>query len=204
MSARRAIGIVVLFTVAPPLAAATIIIAGIEGSGTLPADCALVFGSALLKSGEPGPGLQRRIATAARLWNEKQVRTLVVTGGRPDGAAISEAEAMAERLHARQVPAGAIRTEMAARSTWENLVLSKPLLQDCESVIAVSDGYHLARIRLLAWRQGWGSLPTYPADDPSPVASHLRNIARETAAYLYYVVPYVYRGSPEASLSIER
>jgi hypothetical protein len=77
--------------------------------------------------------------------------------------------------------------ENNARSTWENLQFVRNLTQDCESVVAISDQYHLGRIRLLAWRQGWFGLQTYPAQDREPVAGIERwSFQREVFGVLYY------------------
>ncbi len=79
-----------------------------------------------------------------------------------------------------------IIVEDTAKSTKANLALSKKLIgETCDSVVAISDQYHLARIRLLAKRAGWGSLATYGVPD-RPARGEAWSVVRELAAYSYY------------------
>lgn len=159
---------------------------GFSGNAHLPSDCAIVFGNAVYPSGLPGPGIERRVATAVRLMREGQVRRLIVSGGLTPGYPVSEAQAMQSVAVSDGVDAQMITLESHARSTWENVLFSRPLAADCSSVIGISDRYHLARIQLLARRQGWGELATYPTDDRPPSATEWKSLLRETFAYAYY------------------
>lgn len=187
------------------ISAARVVI-GFSGSAILPADCALVFGNAVTPRGVPGPGIHRRMETAARLVNEGQLRMVIVSGGQPPTYARSEAEAMRDVGMKEGIPASSIRLEDRARSTWENLLLGRPLAEGCASVIGISDRYHLARIQLLASRQGW-DLATYPADELPAPALETRSIIREVLAYAYYwmrldrLVQLAPQSSPAASPS---
>lgn len=169
-----------------------------RGTGVSEADCGLVFGSAAYGFDVPGPAMLRRISTAVRLYHEKKLKRLVLSGGKVDRDDQSEAEVM-ERYALRQsVPASAMQTEERATSTWQNLEYSRPFLADCDSIAAVSDGYHLGRIRLFAFMQGWGSLDTYPADEQPPTRHHLRSLLREVAAATYYLLTVPFLGDPQA------
>ena len=54
-------------------------------------------------------------------------------------------------------------------------------------MVAVSDGYHLARIRLLALRQKWQGMGITPAQASKEMTLQERKaIMREVFAYLYY------------------
>jgi uncharacterized SAM-binding protein YcdF (DUF218 family) len=66
-------------------------------------------------------------------------------------------------------------------------VYSRPLIADCETIVGISDGYHLARIRYLAELQGWGTLSTFPADSPPHGKFLLRSVLREIFAMVYYM-----------------
>jgi len=76
--------------------------------------------------------------------------------------------------------------EDQARSTWENLLYSKNLTSKCSSVVAISDQYHLGRIKLLALRQGWRGLMTLPAQDHPPIGLEQTLFTREVFAVIYY------------------
>ena len=157
------------------------------GTGSLPVDCGLVFGAAVHRTDDPGPGIMRRTATAARLVREGSVQHLIFTGGKGDASNDSEAEVMRAVAMRQGIDPDLITLEEKSTSTWENLVYSRPLVADCASIVGISDGYHLARIRYLAELQGWGSLSTFPADSPPTGKFLVRSIVREIAALLYYM-----------------
>ena len=164
------------------------VVTGFGGNAQLPADCALVFGAAVYGYDQPGPAMGRRIATAARLYNEGSVKTLILSGGvgRGRGVSLSEAAVMKEQASALGVKLSNILTEEQAHNTWENIAFSRGLAANCTSVVGISDGYHLARIRLLAYQQGWRDLTVAPADVRPSFYSELQSIIRETGAVLYY------------------
>lgn len=158
-----------------------------DGTAELPADCALVFGAAVYGQNQPGPAITRRVAAAANLYKEGQVKTLVLSGGKGRGVRESEADVMRALAVELGVPPEDIVTEDQSHSTWENITNSQNLTSQCSSVVGVSDQYHLARIELLSWRQGWGELQTSPAQDRPPQKSEQRSVLREVFAYIYYV-----------------
>jgi uncharacterized SAM-binding protein YcdF (DUF218 family) len=168
-----------------------VILLGFEGNPRLPAECGLVFGAAISRTNEPGPALTRRVGTAAKLFREGKVQRLIVSGGKGEAGKRSEADVMRELALELGVDASAIQLEDQSRSTWENLLFSRPLLKDCASVIGISDRYHLARIRLLAFQQGLLEFSTYPAEGHPPFLQERRSLEREVAGYLYYAL-----GSP--------
>lgn len=158
-----------------------------KGSATLPADCALVFGAAVYGN-LPGPAIVRRVETAATLYKEKKVNTLILSGGRGEGNQQSEATIMRREAVRRGVSAQDIVMEDASHSTWENLLYSQNLTSECSSVVGISDAYHLARIALIADRQGWVNFGTVPAGTRPPEMSENQSVLRETFAYLYYAL----------------
>lgn len=157
-----------------------------KGNAVFPVECALVFGAAVSRGSNPGPAIVRRVGEASRLYRDGQVKRLIMTGGKGEGNRKTEAEVMREQAIAEAVPASAIVLEDHARSTWENLLYSKNLTSDCSSVVAISDQYHLGRIHLLALRQGWRGLMTWPAQQHSPIGLEQRGFMREVFAVLYY------------------
>jgi len=158
-----------------------------DGTAELPADCGIVFGAAVYGQNLPGPAITRRVAAAASLWREGSVKRLILSGGRGEGVRESEADVMRALALELGVAGESITIEDQSHSTWENIANSKNLTSGCSSVVGISDQYHLARIELLAWRQGWPELQTAPAQDRPPVESEKRSVLREVFAYLYYV-----------------
>lgn len=159
-----------------------------DGTAELPADCAIVFGAAVYGQNLPGPAIKRRVEGAVNLYKKGDVKRLIMSGGKGSGVRTSEAEVMSTLAMDNGVRAGDITIEDQSHSTWENIAHTRNLTQDCESVVAISDQYHLARIELLAWRQGWSELDTVPAEDRPPEESEQRSITREILAYLYYMM----------------
>ncbi|MDD3897202.1 MAG: YdcF family protein [Candidatus Peribacteraceae bacterium] len=162
------------------------VLAARGGSAVFPAECGIVFGAAVRFDGTAGPSSLRRVQTAATLYRDGQIERIFMTGGRGEGMRFSEAEVMSSVALEEGVDPAAIVLEENARSTWENLLFVKPLVEDCSSTVAISDGYHLARIRLLAQKQGWGTLQTYPAEEHPPLRDAVRNIVREVLGLGYY------------------
>ena len=150
--------------------------------------CGLVFGAAVHRNSLPGPGISRRVATAARLYKEGILRHIILSGGKGSDDVQSEADVMRRVALQDGIPAQDISVEHASRSTWENLLFSRPLTASCSTVVAISDRYHLARIGYLARAQGWEGLQTLPSDLEAPWYFELKSTFREVAAMMYYIV----------------
>lgn len=177
--------------------AVSAVIQGYAGTTELPAECGLVFGAAVRSARDAlgrvngvtaGPGIRRRVETAVELYKQEQVKFLVFTGGYGDQRRASEAEVMAAYAQELGLPPSAFRLEDRARSTLENIRYSQPLLSSCESVVAVSDRYHLRRIELLASKLGWGTLTTYPASRHANSLFEARAVLREALGLIWYQV----------------
>jgi len=116
-----------------------------------PAQAIVVLGTAQF-NGWPGPVFQSRLDRALELWREGYAPLIVVTGGKMPGDGYTEAEAAWAYLTNAGVPAEAILTENAATDTWESMQGVAALLRPMgiDSVILVSDGFHLFRSRMMA------------------------------------------------------
>ncbi len=159
---------------------------GFHGTATFPADCGLVFGAAVYGNSIAGPAVARRMTTAAELYRNGEIKKLIVSGGVGKGNRVSEAEVMRSVAMQLGVNPTDIIMEKESHSTWQNLSNSKPLAAECTSTVGVSDGYHLARIKLIAWRQHWDNFQTYPALIRPEAGSERRSVLREAILYLYF------------------
>ena len=157
-----------------------------SGNAVFPVECAVIFGSAVHQNTKPGPAIERRTETAVKLWGEGSVERLIFTGGLGEGNRLSEARVMRNVALRLGVEPGIIRMEEGARSTWQSVKFVQPFLQDCLSVVAVSDRYHLARIRFFAWRQklDWS---IHPAERFAQPLFEARSVLREAMGILIYV-----------------
>lgn len=164
-----------------------IIFAHFRGNARFPVDCAIVFGTAVrLVPGErgaaasvtAGPGILRRVKTAADLYKKGNVKHIFLSGGRGEGMPESEAEVMRQIALSSGIADRDIVIEDRSTSTKENLLFTRNLTSDCQSTVAISDRYHLARIELLALLQGW-VLQTYPASPHADLAFEVQSVLRE-------------------------
>ena len=156
-----------------------------RGNAEFPVECAVIFGAAVHQNTKPGPAIERRTETAVKLWGEGSVERLIFTGGLGEGNRLSEARVMRNVALRLGVELGIIRMEEGARSTWQSVKFVQPFIQDCESTVAISDRYHLARIRFMAWRYGldWS---IYPAEKLSGTVFEIRAVLREAMGILVY------------------
>jgi uncharacterized SAM-binding protein YcdF (DUF218 family) len=122
---------------------------------TRPVDAIVVMGAAQY-DGRPSPQLAARLDHAADLWAAGVADVMVVTGGNQPGDRFTEAEASANYLIDRGVPAEAILQESASHSTYASLDAVATLLHQrgLFRVLLVSDPFHSLRSRLTAQELG--------------------------------------------------
>lgn len=131
-------------------------------------DLMVVFGCQVRKDG-PSILLRDRLDTALDYLEEHPELPVLVTGGKGDDEHISEAQAMRDYLVEHGIDESRITMEDRSRNTKQNLIFSKDVLrqQDKEPgelhILAVSSGFHLARIGMLAHRFGYGEVSTLDA-----------------------------------------
>jgi uncharacterized SAM-binding protein YcdF (DUF218 family) len=142
----------------------------------------VLLGAMLLADGRPGPALMRRTDHAARLWAEGRAGVILATGG-PEGADLTEAEAMRRRLRDQGVPESAILLEPRARDTYQNALFSIPLLraEGLGRAILVSDRYHLPRALMLFRLMGCPAVASSPVST-APRRDRLVRAGWETLA----------------------
>lgn len=115
------------------------------------ADAAVVLGAAAWGS-NPSPVFRERINHAITLYQTGKVRKLVFTGGTPKQGYMTEAEVGRRYALKQGVPKNDILFENTSRDTVQNLQNIRKILRDndIDTVILVSDPYHLARARAIA------------------------------------------------------
>lgn len=155
----------------------------------------LILGAAVWPGAEASPTLSRRTATAADLWHSGVACVIVPCGGvgrHPP----SEAKVMQRLLLQADVPPGAIHLEDKSKNTVENIAFAKRILDrmDIQSVIIVSDAYHLPRARLLARRAGLHVRSASPSLRGARPRTFLKGVIREVPAYLAAWIGYSRRG----------
>jgi uncharacterized SAM-binding protein YcdF (DUF218 family) len=115
------------------------------------ADVIIVLGAGLRRDNTPGPALTRRTLHAAKLWQQGLAPIIICTGGKPGNRTRAEADACAELLRGEGIPAEAILLDDQSRSTEENALYTKAIMdgQGWHTAIIVSDSYHLFRAQHL-------------------------------------------------------
>lgn len=146
-------------------------------------DAGIVLGAALW-DGEPSPGLRERLDKALELYREGRFRVLILTGGYDHpGSRLSEAEGMRHYLAARGVPEDRMLLENEARSTYENLLFSRGIMEreGLRTALIVTHDFHAARARDVALRLGYDR-PGFAAAE-SKVLPASQKHAREVLAW---------------------
>lgn len=132
--------------------------------------------------------LQDRLDKARSYLSEYPETTVVVSGGQGADEPVSEARAMYDYLVENGIPGGQILLEEQSTNTVENLRLSLALLEEGEydltgGVAVVSNGFHLARVRMLWGRVCDGEVPLSTLAAPSShTPSRLKMYVREPLA----------------------
>ncbi len=119
-----------------------------------PADVILVLGAAEYR-GRPSPVLRARLDHAFDLYKRKLAPRLLTTGGAGGDPVFTEGGVGRAYLISRGVPSEAIIVENEGESTLESTAMAAEIMRrmGLHSVIVVSDGYHIFRVkRMLQFR----------------------------------------------------
>ena len=122
--------------------------------------------------GRPSPVLRARVDHAVALWKRGLAPTLILTGGTGVGDTTSEAAVARKYAMSRGVPDRAIVVEIKGRTTSESMRAVARIMEDREqnSVILVSDPFHMLRLSILARR--FGLEPYTSPTRTSPITSN--------------------------------
>ena len=138
--------------------------------------------------------LQDRLDKALDYWQEHPEITIVVSGGQGPDEPVSEAQCMYDYLTGQGVDGAQILLEDQSHNTWENIQYTLELLQseglDTDEMLVVSNGFHLARVKLLWGREWEGSytLSTLAAPSthfPSRVKMYIREPFALVKSFLF-------------------
>lgn len=118
-----------------------------------PADAVVVLGAAQY-NGRPSPVLRARLDHALELYRRGLAPVVVVTGGIGEGDRMSEATVGRRYLLGRGAPDTAVVVLGRGRTTDETMAAISDWLDSrgLESVVLVSDPFHMARLRIEARR----------------------------------------------------
>lgn len=150
----------------------------------------VIFGCQVKPWG-PSILLQDRLDTALDYLEDHPDMTVVVTGGKGDDEHISEAKCMYDYLTQRGVDGAQIIMEDASRNTSQNIRFTRAMLDEMgydiqDDFLLVSNGFHLARIKMLWGDMGTVSTLAAPSTHfPSRVKMFFREPLALVKSYLF-------------------
>ena len=150
------------------------------------ADMAVVFGAQVHDNGAPSTSLRDRMDTAIGLYKDRLVKKLLVSGGVGDSG-YNEALVMRDMAVKAGVPKEDVVVDSNGVNTEATVRDSIPFFgsEPHPRVLAVSQFYHLPRIKLAYQRAGWNVF-TVPAGTSTPIRETPYLVAREIPAFWVY------------------
>jgi uncharacterized SAM-binding protein YcdF (DUF218 family) len=154
-----------------------------------PADAIVVFGAAEY-SGRPSPVLRARLDHAFDLYERHIAPVLITTGGAAADPTFSEGGVGKDYLRKRGVPENALIAETQGSDTAESAQRVAVIMRanGLHSCVAVSDAYHVFRVRKFLEHEGISPVYVAPRADSRPHSFWLRTVAalREATSYLLW------------------
>jgi uncharacterized SAM-binding protein YcdF (DUF218 family) len=154
---------------------------------TQAADAIVVFGAAEY-SGRPSPVLRARLDHAYSLYRSGVAPVIITTGGAGGDPKFSEGEVGRTYMLGRGVPERNLIAETQGHDTAESAVRVSVIMRanGLHSCVAVSDAYHVFRIRKLLEHEGVGPVYVAPRPDSKPHGAMQRLVAvlREAVSYM--------------------
>jgi uncharacterized SAM-binding protein YcdF (DUF218 family) len=177
---RRTLAVLALGLVGAWVASALTVLWFASRDRARPAHAIIVMGAAQYQ-GRPSPVLRSRLDHAVGLYAQEFAPRVVLTGGVAEGDIESEAAVSRAYVMRAGVPDTALLTENDGRTSSQSMRAVARLLhaRGLDSVIVVSDPFHVFRASLLARRHG-----LTPVTSPTRTDGVLRRVARQPAYFL--------------------
>jgi len=151
-----------------------------------PADAAVVLGAKVYASGVLSTTVEDRVRTGVDLYKAGLVSRLVMSGAVGESG-VDEPVAMRDRAVAMGVPAGAVLLDHAGENTEATVRETTAIFaaNGIRSVLAVSQFYHLPRIKMAYRAAGW-DVCTVPATKSRYIIETPWLVMREVPAFWSY------------------
>ena len=148
---------------------------------TQPADVIVIFGAAEY-SGKPSPVLRARLDHALRLYNQHLAGMIITTGGAGQDPHYSEGGVAREYLVRHGVPEAQVIAETQSTNTERasERVATIMRTNQMSTCLAVSDGYHMFRIKHMMDKHG---VNAYASPRPETRHAAWLMVAREVLSF---------------------
>jgi uncharacterized SAM-binding protein YcdF (DUF218 family) len=150
------------------------------------ADVIAIFGAAEY-AGHPSPVYRARLDHGYELFQKGMAPVVITTGGAAQDPDFSEGGVGRDYLLRRGVPEQALIAETQGSDTAQSAARVANIMRanGMRSCIAVSDAYHVFRIRALLEHEGVQvELAPRPQSRPLPLWERFEAVMREAASYL--------------------
>ena len=152
-------------------------------------DAIVVFGAAEY-AGHPSPVLRARLDHAYELFQRGLAPVVITTGGAAADPSFSEGGVGRDYLEHRGIPERSLIAETQGSDTAQSAVRVAVIMRanGLHSCVAVSDAYHVFRIKKLLEHEGVGPVYVAPRPDSRPhsVAQRAYAVLREASSYLVW------------------
>jgi uncharacterized SAM-binding protein YcdF (DUF218 family) len=154
-----------------------------------PADAIVVFGAAEY-AGHPSPVLRARLDHAYELFQKGIAPVVITTGGAASDPSFSEGGVGRDYLMRRGIPERNLIAETQGSDTAQSAVRVAVIMRanGLHSCVAVSDAYHVFRIKRVLEHERIG--PVYvaprPGSKPHSVVQRMYAVLREACSYLVW------------------
>lgn len=153
------------------------------------ADAIVVFGAAEY-AGHPSPVLRARLDHAFDLFRQGIAPVVITTGGAASDPSFSEGGVGRDYLKRRGIPERNLIAETQGSDTAQSAVRVAVIMRanGLHSCVAVSDAYHVFRIRRLLEHEEIGPVYVAPRPDSRPhgPVQRLYAVMREASSYLLW------------------
>ena len=154
-----------------------------------PADAIVVFGAAEY-SGRPSPVLRARLDHAFDLFQKGIAPVVITTGGAAADPSYSEGGVGRDYLEHRGIPERNLIAETQGSDTAQSALRVAVIMRanGLHSCVAVSDAYHVFRIKRLLEHEGIGPVYVAPRPDSRPhsVVQRAYAVLREACSYFLW------------------
>jgi len=155
------------------------------------ADAVVVLGAAQY-NGRPSPVFKARLDHAARLDEREFAPLIVTTGGSGGDPKFTEGGVGRDYLIQSGIPAGRIVAETKSETTYQNVRAAARLLRARGAItcLAVSDGFHLYRIKLMFAAEGITAFASPVPESPieaEPTSRQLHSLREALICGLWYL-----------------